>query len=76
MHPKPSELGSQAGVGLFSTMEGDHMGTTGVVSFWLFFDGFMHELELFCFFSSINMILWVVKSFSEGGPHKNYKVEM
>ena len=33
MHPKPSELGSQAGVGLPSTTEGDHVGTTGVVSF-------------------------------------------
>jgi hypothetical protein len=32
MHPKPSELGSQAGVGLPSTAEGDHAGTSGVVS--------------------------------------------
>ena len=37
MHPKPSELGSQAGVGLPSTTEGDHVGTTGVVSFLHFF---------------------------------------
>ena len=32
MHPKPSELGSQAGVGQPSTAEGDHAGTFGVVS--------------------------------------------
>jgi hypothetical protein len=37
MHPKPSELGSQAGVGQPSTAEGDHAGTFGVVSFLLFF---------------------------------------
>ena len=36
MHPKPSELGSQAGVGLPSTAEGDHAGTLGVVSFLFF----------------------------------------
>jgi hypothetical protein len=44
MHPKPSELGSQAGVGLPSTAEGDHAGTSGVVSnihsFILFFFSF------------------------------------
>ena len=38
MHPKPSELGSQAGVGESSTMEGDHMGTVRVVSFLFLFD--------------------------------------
>ena len=37
MHPKPSELGSQAGIGHFSTAEGDHAGTRGVVSTLLFF---------------------------------------
>lgn len=52
MHPKPSELGSQAGVGQFSTMEGDHMGTIGVVSF-LFF---MHQLIVKCIKNTIKTI--------------------
>ena len=43
MHPKPSELGSQAGVGLPSTAEGDHAGTSGVVS------NNIHSLFLFFF---------------------------
>lgn len=49
MHPKPSELGSQAGVGLPSTAEGDHAGTSGVVS------------SLFCFFDLLN-VLWCSKT--------------
>ena len=36
MHPKPSELGSQAGVGELSTAEGDHAGKFRVVSFLIF----------------------------------------
>ena len=37
MHPKPSELGSQAGVGEPSIAEGDHAGTFRVVSFFVLF---------------------------------------
>ena len=36
-HPIPSELGSQASVGLSSTMVGDDMGNSGVVSFLFIF---------------------------------------
>jgi hypothetical protein len=56
MHPKPSELGSQAGVGQPSTAEGDHAGTFGVVSFLLVFaqismeGGHMNTLDEFIMF--------------------------
>jgi hypothetical protein len=49
MHPKPSELGSQAGVGRLSTSEGDHEGTCGVVSFLIYFS--------FCWLNSIELVV-------------------
>jgi hypothetical protein len=55
MHPKPSELGSQAGVGQPSTAEGDHAGTFGVVSFLLFLPKFQLKGDRLKTFDDLNM---------------------